>query len=190
MIADFIKKYFTDESFRKMCDSGDEQALSLIFEPERVAEFEKVSEKTFLTDCDRQDVYENIKLPERATTGSAGYDFFAPFDFTLSPHETIKIPTGIRCKINNGYVLMLYPRSSLGFKYHLMLNNTVGVIDSDYYFSSNEGHIQIKMTNMSDKTLNIKAGEGFAQGVFTPYGVTVDDDAQGVRDGGFGSTNK
>mgnify|MGYP002514300071 CR=1 FL=1 len=90
------------------------------------------------------------------------------------------------------YVLCLYPRSGLGFKYRLQLNNTVGIIDSDYYYSDNEGHILIKITNDSNegRILSLNAGDGFAQGVFLPFGITEDDDASGIRNGGFGSTTK
>ena len=81
-----------------------------------------------------------------------------------------------------------YPRSGLGFKYRLQLNNTVGIIDSDYYYSDNEGHIFAKITNDSneDKTVELKAGNGFMQGIFVEYGITVDDNVQTVRNGGFG----
>ena len=87
-------------------------------------------------------------------------------------------------------MLKLYPRSGLGFKFRLQLNNTVGIIDSDYYNSDNEGHIFIKVTNDSNegKTVEIPAGSGFAQGIFVEYGITLDDEADGVRNGGFGST--
>jgi len=158
-----------------------------------IAKFHKVSKKIYAENVDRDliDCYDKILLPKRATIGSAGYDFFAPYDFTLNPGEEITIPTGIRCEIDPSYVLMIFPRSGLGFKYRLSLNNTVGIIDSDYFFSDNEGHIIIRMTNCSkDKTLTVEAGKGFAQGVFLPYGITVDDDADGVRNGGFGSTTK
>ncbi len=159
----------------------------------RIAKFEKVSLTQFKEGCTREDaekIYEGIKLPKRATAGSAGYDFFAPFDIELKPGETAKIPTGIRVLIEDGWVLKIYPRSGLGFKYRLQLNNTVGIIDSDYSSSDNEGHIFIKVTNDSNegKTLTIPAGTGFAQGIFVEYGITVDDDAAGVRNGGFGST--
>ena len=129
-------------------------------------------------------------MPERATVGSAGYDFYSPPDFVLEPGQTIKIPTGIRAKIEDGWVLMIFPRSGLGFKFRIQLNNTVGIIDSDYYGSDNEGHIFIKITNDSNegKTLSLKKGDGFAQGVFLPYGVTSDDEAAALRNGGFGST--
>ena len=133
-----------------------------------------------------------IRLPRRATAGSAGYDFFSPADFELSPGETILLPTGVRAKMDDGWVLMLFPRSGLGFKYRLQLNNTVGVIDSDYFGAKNEGHIMLKLTNDSNehRTLRVNAGDAVAQGVFLPYGITVDDDADGAREGGFGSTDR
>lgn len=159
----------------------------------KIAQFEKVSLAQFLDGCKRPDaeeIYAKIALPRRATTGSAGYDFFAPFDINLNAGETAKIPTGIRVKIDEGWLLSLYPRSGLGFKFRLQLDNTVGIIDSDYYFSDNEGHIFAKITNDSreNKALHIPAGAGFIQGIFTEYGITVDDDATETRNGGFGST--
>lgn len=159
----------------------------------RVANFYKVSREQYMNDCENGDaLYNDITLPKRATTGSAGYDFYAPFDFTLAPGETVKIPTGIRVKIDEGWVLKLYPRSGLGFKFRLQLNNTVGIIDSDYYFSDNEGHIFVKLTNDSNegKTLSLKRGDAFAQGVFVEYGITYDDNVSKIRNGGFGSTSK
>ena len=165
----------------------------------RIAKFHKVSYEQFFEGCKEdftedeiKEMYENIKLPVRATSGSAGYDIFSPFSLTLAPGESIKIPTGIRCQINEGWVLKIYPRSGLGFKYRLQLNNTVGIIDSDYFYSDNEGHIFIKITNDThdNKTVQIQKGTGFAQGIFVEYGITVDDEATGVRNGGFGSTTK
>ena len=102
---------------------------------QRVAKFEKVSFEQFKKDwADTfyvtdgiEKIYEDIKLPKRATAGSAGYDFYAPMAFELKPGETIKIPTGIRVKINDGWVLKLYPRSGLGFKFRVQMNNTVGI---------------------------------------------------------------
>lgn len=165
----------------------------------RIAKFHKVSYEQFFESC-REDfneegikeMYEKIKLPVRATSGSAGYDIFAPFGFTLAPSQTLKIPTGIRCEIDEGWVLKIYPRSGLGFKFRLQLNNTVGIIDSDYFYSDNEGHIFVKITNDSNenKTVEVKSGTGFAQGIFVEYGITVDDDATGIRNGGLGSTTK
>ena len=164
----------------------------------RIAKFEKVSFGQFASDWNEADerllreLYDGIKLPRRATKGSAGYDFYAPRDFSLAPGETIKIPTGVRARIDDGWVLKIYPRSGLGFKFRLQLDNTVGIIDSDYYNSSNEGHIMIKITNNSleGKTVQLEKGNAFAQGLFLEYGITVDDDADGIRDGGFGSTTK
>lgn len=166
----------------------------------RVARFEKVSFEQFKKDYfdtfntldNVEEIYNSIKLPTRATKGSAGYDYFAPFDITLKPGETIKIPTGIRCYMEEGWVLKNYPRSGLGFKFRLQLNNTVGIIDSDYYYSSNEGHIMSKITNDSNenKTVSIKKGDGFIQGIFLEYGITYDDEVNEIRDGGFGSTTK
>lgn len=168
----------------------------------RIAKFHKVSLNQFLggmqgdfpeyTEADLKDMYDSIKLPTRATKGSAGYDFFAPFSFSLPPGSTIKIPTGIRVEMEPEWVLKLYPRSGLGFKFRLQLNNTVGIIDSDYYYSDNEGHIFIKLTNDSNegKTVEVTEGTGFAQGIFLEYGITVDDDVQDERNGGFGSTTK
>ena len=115
---------------------------------QKIAKFEKVSITEFLK-CGSKETFDGVILPRRATAGSAGYDFFSPVTFTLEPGETAKIATGVRVKLANGWVLMIYPRSSLGFKYRLTLNNTVGVIDSDYYNAENEGHIFIKLTNYS-----------------------------------------
>jgi len=91
--------------------------------------------------------------------------------------------------MDSRYVLLLFPRSSLGFRYRLALDNTVGVIDADYYFADNLGHIRIRMTNGGGKPLCIPAGQAFAQGVFVPYGLTEDDVSDGRRTGGFGSTD-
>lgn len=160
---------------------------------QRIAEFLKVSRKLYadVRKNKNNDEYDNIMLPKRATSGSAGYDFFAPYDFTLLPGEGITVPTGIRAKIDEGWAMFIYPRSSLGFKFRLQLDNTVGVIDGDYFNSDNEGHIFIRITNdsKSDKTLIVKAGDAFAQGVFMPYGITVDDEVSAVRNGGVGSTS-
>ena len=92
--------------------------------------------------------------------------FLPPQAFSLDPGQCTRILTGIRARIDDGWVLKIYPRSGLGFKYRLQLNNTVGIIDSDYYGSDNEGHIQIKLTNDSreGKRLEVKEGTGFAQG--------------------------
>ena len=168
----------------------------------RIAKFHKVSLQQFaegfqdtfegVNEEKVQELYSQIKLPKRATKGSAGYDFYAPDDFVIGPGETVKIPTGIRVEMEENWVLKCYPRSGLGFKYRLQLNNTVGIIDSDYFYSKNEGHIFSKLTNdtKEGKTVEIARGTGFMQGIFVEYGITVDDEAEGIRDGGFGSTSK
>ena len=117
-------------------------------------------------------------------------NFFSPADFSLAPGGIIKIPTGIRVEMEQDWVLKCYPRSGLGFRYRLQLNNTVGIIDSDYFYSDNEGHIFAKLTNdgREGKNVELAKGNGFMQGIFVEYGITVDDDAQGIRNGGFGST--
>ena len=155
----------------------------------KIAKFEKVSLSEFIKNGN-EETYNDIILPRRATTGSAGYDFFAPTDIDVKSGETALVPTGIRVKIDEGWVLKIYPRSGLGFKFRLTLNNTVGIIDSDYYFAENEGHIFIKMTNLGEKDLFIEKGKAFAQGIFVEYGITVDDECDTIRTGGFGSTDK
>lgn len=167
---------------------------------QQIAKFEKVSleqykkdikDKFNFTEEEIKEYYNNLLLPKRATTGSAGYDFKLPFSISLKPNETKKIPTGIRVKMESNWVLLLFPRSSLGFKYRMQLDNTVGVIDSDYYYSENEGHIILKITNDSkeNKELIIEENKGICQGIFFEFGITIDDDANQKRNGGFGSTN-
>lgn len=167
----------------------------------RIAQFHKVSYERFregfracFTSKDEEDIreiYKDIALPKRATAGSAGYDFYLPFSIILRPGETVKIPTGIRVEMHDNWVLKCYPRSGLGFKYRLQLDNTVGIIDSDYFYSDNEGHIFAKISNDSneERTLELEAGKGFMQGIFVEYGITLDDDATAIRNGGFGSTS-
>lgn len=138
-----------------------------------------------------RNIYSKIELPKRATSGSAGYDFKILDGFTLRKGDSIVIPTGIRCEMYDGWVLMLYPRSGLGFKYGMGLANHTGIVDGDYAYANNEGHIMVKLTNDSSLAKNIRfeAGDAFCQGVFVPYGITLDDNASAKRTGGFGSTN-
>lgn len=159
-----------------------------------VAEFEAVSKKQFTKDFTKllggtgEEAYDNVIIPKRATTGSAGYDFVAPFGFALNKGDSIVIPTGIRCKIDESWFLQIVPRSGLGFKFHVTLANTVGIIDSDYYNSDNEGHIMVKL--IADEPFEIKTGDRFAQGIFMEYGIAVNDEATATRNGGFGSSGK
>ena len=136
--------------------------------------------------------YDNIKSPKRATMFSAGYDIYAPYDIIILPKGTVKVPTGIRVLLDDDKFLAIYPRSGLGFKYKMQLYNSVGVIDADYSNSDNEGHIWAKFYNDSPdgKTITIKQGEAMCQGIIQQYFTTIDDVADGVRNGGMGSTTK
>ena len=155
----------------------------------KIAQFFKVSEKEFVKSGTHEQ-YLKVRLPRRATRGSAGYDFFLTENLSLAPGQTVKIATGIRVKMDEGWVLKIYPRSSLGFKYRLTMDNTVGIIDSDYFYAENEGHIFIKMTNCGNLPISLSSGSAFAQGIFCEYGITADDDCDAERTGGFGSTDK
>ena len=105
-----------------------------------VAKFEFVSEDQFNKDSGGVENF-HLQIPRRSTRGSAGYNFYLPYSIIIEPGEGVTVSTGIRCKMQEGFVLLIYPRSSMGIKFGLSLANTVGVIDSDYYGSSNEGHI-------------------------------------------------
>ncbi len=168
---------------------------------QNIAEFEFVSKSRFEEDAAKafdadeiqiSEAYEALKIPTRATKGSAGYDFYCPFDIELEAGESILIPTGIRVRMDEGWVLLLFPRSGLGFKYRFQLDNSVGVIDQDYYHADNEGHIMARMTNDSreGKTLSLKAGKAFMQGVFVPFGIADATQVTAQRTGGFGSTTE
>ena len=155
--------------------------------------FEKISLKEyhrFQTGYD-ETWYNNLELPERKTKYSAGYDIATPFNIVLKAKECTKFPTLIKADMNEDEVLMIYVRSSLGFKHNVRLVNTVGIIDKDYYNNSdNEGHIFIKLYNPNSYDIELKAGDRVAQGIFTKY-LTVDNDvSEGERVGGIGSTNK
>lgn len=166
----------------------------------RIAKFEKVSLSQFSADfisciggneLAAARLYENVRIPVRATKGSAGYDIISPFDIVLEPGQGIKIPTGIRVKMQPGWMLIVLPKSGLGSRFRLQLDNTMGIIDADYYDSDNEGHIMVPVTNDSrqGKVLELPAGKAFVQAIFVPHGITEDDAAEGRRIGGFGSTN-
>lgn len=159
--------------------------------------FSKVSEKQFDNDCTKicvgenyseinMNTYADIIIPIRATKGSAGYDFHMPYDLELKPNVYYTIPTGIRAKFMGGVFLAIVPKSGLGFKYGMRLANTIGIVDSDYYNSDNEGHIMVKFS--VERPLTLHKGDKFCQGIFIPYGITSYDNANGVRNGGFGST--
>ena len=166
--------------------------------------FEKISERQFFIDfaeyldeeCldvrDGRAIYNMIKLPKRATTGSAAYDVFAPYNIAIPPKGTAKVPTGIKAILDEDKFLAIYPRSGLGFKYKIQLFNSVGIVDADYSQSDNEGHIWVKFYNDSPdgKTITIKQGEAMCQGIIQQFFKTVGDETNGIRNGGWGSTDK
>ena len=164
-------------------------------------DFYKVSFEQFREDCHKLEAsgalwfgddnairkfYDDIQLPRRATKGSSGYDFFMPFPASFITGAPVMIPTGIRIVMNPGTWLMCIPRSGLGFKYGMRLRNTCGDVDEDYAFSDNEGHIMAKIT--TEEPFKLDKGDRFMQGIILPYFITESDDADGIRNGGFGST--
>ena len=157
-----------------------------------IARFTHVSEKQYQEAMTGREGFlplPEIPLPRRATAGSAGYDFVSPLEVTVPAGGAALIPTGIRAEMEPGWVLMLFPRSSLGFRHALRLSNTVGVIDSDYAWAKNEGHIMVKLRNPLSEPVTIGRGERFCQGVFLPYGTAEEEEVAAERTGGFGSTD-
>lgn len=176
-----------------------------MFNNKGVAKFYKVSFEQFLKDwvdtfdldinkeetvVETRKVWDSIQLPKRATKGSAGHDISIPFDAFVEPNETLKIPTGIKCKMDENYVMLIFPRSSLGIKKNMYITNTIPVIDSDYFEADNEGHIFLCIKNGGDKVLELKQGDNIVQAVFLPYGTTDDNEILSKRTGGIGSTTK
>ena len=158
-----------------------------------VARFTHVSEEQYESMMAERGAHlpvEDIPLPRRSTRGSAGYDFVAPAETTIPPGGTVLIPTGIRCEMEEGWVLLIFPRSSFGLKHGVRLANTTGVIDSDYARAKNEGHIMVPLRNPSDHEVTILQGERFCQGVLVPFGTAEEEEAFETRKGGFGSTGK
>lgn len=163
--------------------------------------FEKISFAQFKNDylklidatADEQkitEIYHQISLPRRATAGSAGYDFYSTCNIELQPNEIVKIPTGIHAQMSNDYVLCIFPRSSLGMKFQMCLTNTVGIIDSDYYYADNEGHIIVSIVNRGNKVLSLNQGDRFVQGIFFKFGIAEEETVSEKRTGGFGSSGK
>jgi len=132
---------------------------------------------------------ENIVLPMRQTKKSAGYDFYLPYDVTISVGKNCIVKTGVKVMLEEDEVLEIYIRSSMAIKKGLMLVNQVGIIDADYYNNAdNDGHIMIAIFNSSDCDVCLKKGDRIAQGVFKKYLITCDDDTSNCRSGGIGST--
>lgn len=169
----------------------------------KIADFEKISYVQFQSDYTNifgqgktinmdsvRKIYDNIKIPERKTKYSAGHDISIPYEITLSSNDKMLIPTGIRCKIDENYVMLIVPRSSMGIKHGLRLSNTIAVIDADYYSAENEGHIMISVINDSNKPIKFKSGDCICQAIFVPYGVADQEEVTTERAGGIGSTSK
>ena len=165
-----------------------------------MSHFEKVSFRQWKRDCgikglpdkELREWYEAIKLPQQATAASAGCDFFMPFNLNFEAGSRFRIATGIRWvtdEADRGKVLLIVPRSGLGFKYGIRLTNTVGVIDADYCDSDNQGHIIISMDNPSKETIELEQGKAFAQGIVVSYDVPEGAESEDARSGGFGSTD-
>lgn len=133
---------------------------------------------------------EDVTLPFRGTKKSAGYDMFSLKDYCIEPSTHAMVETGVKACMQDDEVLLMYIRSSLAKK-GLQLKNNVGVIDADYYNnSSNEGHIMLMVYNTTSSPIKLKKGDRVAQGIFTKYLTTDDDNATQERNGGFGSTGK
>ena len=131
-----------------------------------------------------------IKLPTRASEHSAGYDFYSPVDVTIQPNEMVMIWTDIKAHMYYDNALLLIPRSSMG-KQPVMIANTVGLIDSDYYNNeSNDGNIGFRLLNLGNTPYEISVGDRIGQGMFIKYGTVKDDNTTAKRTGGFGSSNE
>ena len=129
-----------------------------------------------------------IKLPTRASKHSAGYDFYSPVDAVIQPNETVMIWTDVKAHMYYDNALLIIPRSSMG-KHPVMIANTIGLIDSDYYGNeSTDGNIGFRLLNLGTTPYEIKAGDRIGQGIFIKYGTVQDDNTVTERKGGFGST--
>lgn len=166
----------------------------------KVAEFKKISFKQFKKDVNDTsmyravddnyfiELYEDIVIPKRSTADSAGHDICVSFDINLLPNDTLKVPTGIRCEMEEGWVMLVFPRSSMGIKKGLKILNTIPVIDRDYAYADNEGHIFICIKNSSNNVMKLKKGDKIVQAVFVPFGVADNEKVVCKRTGGIGST--
>lgn len=175
-----------------------------------MAKFEKVSRFAEV----------DIAMPVRKTAQSAGYDFVVAEDIIIPPYKELVekmeehrpvflaglndaatavkeagakvslVSTGMKCQLDEGTYLELSVRSSCPLKHWLILGNSVGIIDADYYNNpDNEGEIFFQIINLAPFAIHLKRGDAIGQGIIKPYLVTEDDNATGERTGGFGSTD-
>ena len=149
--------------------------------------FHKISFEQFKKDIiDDYELYQGYVMPERKTKKSAGYDFIAINDFEIKPGEIKKIPTGYKVELLDDEMLMIFVRSSMGFKYNIRMCNQVGIIDADFYNNpDNEGHMWVALQNEGDKTYVVKKGEAYAQGIFVKY-YTCGEEVETERTGWSG----
>lgn len=157
--------------------------------------FEYVRKSEIQSVCAKYAIAEEsvlFRLHRRATAKAAGYDFFAPFDFSISAGEQFLVPSFVKVRLRPNLALFLYPRSSLGIKKGIVLANTVGIIDADYYGNKdNDGHIIFALKNTGKETVEFRAGDRFAQGIIQRCFFVDGDDFSGeTREGGFGSTGE
>lgn len=166
--------------------------------------FEKVSYEQFAADLEKwmpelswemhEVYYDSIKLPKRQTKGSAGYDIASTLRMILMPGQQAVIPSGIRAVFTDEELktwhLEVFIRSSLAIKRGLNIINQVEIIDADYFQGENGGDILLALKNTSRKIIEIAPGERICQGIFKIHGLTTDDDAEGFRSGGVGSTGR
>ncbi len=155
--------------------------------------FEKISFKQWKKDINTsREEYDSLELPKRQTKYSAGYDFKSPVDCVIHPGEVVKIPTGIKIRMNEDEMMMLVVRSSTGFKYNVRMTNQVGIFESDFYNNeTNEGHAMVSLQNEGKEDFVIHKGDRIVQGIFVKF-LTVDEEEEitTVRKGSIGSTNK
>lgn len=166
--------------------------------------FEKVSYEEFASDMEKwmpdmssmlyERFYDRVRLPKRQTKGSAGYDFVTPVRIMLEPGQQAVIPSGIRAVFTDEELetwhLEVFVRSSVGIKQGGSVPNSVGIVDADYFMGENGGDILLALKNTNRKIIDIAAGERICQGIFKIHGLTTDDDAEGLRSGGVGSTGR
>lgn len=168
-------------------------------------EFKRVSYTAFADDIRKHysetmkpekmfDAWNGIKLPERGTEYSAGYDICTPIDITIPPKCRVVVPTGIKAVFSpdemKAWHLQMYVRSSVGIKDGIVLTNGTGVIDPDYQYGKNDGDMMLALLNTGDNLVQYKAGDRICQAVFCIHGVICNDVATGERKGGIGSTGK
>lgn len=136
----------------------------------------------------------DFNLPKRSTEKSAGYDFECIDDISIPPYKRgdkpVLVPTGVKVRMEDDEFLMLVNRSSNPKKMNLIIPNSLGIIDADYYGNKdNDGEIMFAFYNFGTESVTILKGYKLGQGIFVKYGTTIDDNAAGIREGGFGSTN-